>query len=125
MEIRKFKISFKDKRGKIADIIVKDRIEYVTWIFTKKGAVRANHYHKKTFQYNYLLSGKMKLISKMPGEKAKSIILKPGSLVINTPNEHHGLKALEDSELMVFTRGLRGGRDYELDTYRLKDKLIK
>ena len=39
----------------ITDIIVKERIDYVTIITNKKGAVRGNHYHKETIQFLYVL----------------------------------------------------------------------
>ena len=37
--------------------------------------------------------------------------------------EHHAVHALEDSVFMVFTRGPRGGDDYESDTFRLETPL--
>ena len=38
--------------------------------------------------------------------------------------EHHAIKALSYSEILVFTKGPRGGKEYESDTYRLKKNLI-
>ena len=43
-----------------------------------------------------------------------------GELVFISPREKHTLIALEDSEVIVFTRGPRGGKNYEKDTYRLR-----
>ena len=37
--------------------------------------------------------------------------------------EAHALHALEDSVLLILTRGPRGGEDYESDTYRLDKPL--
>lgn len=127
MKIRKPKISFKDKRGKIIDILQKELIEYVTLITSKKGAIRGNHFHKKSVQYNYVLKGKIKLFSKTKGGKLRSTVLEPGDLAFNPEGEEHAILALEDSEFFVFTRGPRGGENYESDTYRLKEefKLVK
>jgi quercetin dioxygenase-like cupin family protein len=119
MEITIPKCAFKDDRGEITDILVKEPVEYVTMISSKKGAVRGHHYHKETVQFNYLLSGKMQLLTQNPGEKVRSAILEPGSVSVSPANERHALIALEDSVLMVFTRGPRGGGDYENDTFRL------
>ena len=65
------KIAFKDRRGKIIDLIENEKINAVTLITIKKGAVRGNHYHKKTWQWNYIISGKMSLVTKMPNKKTK------------------------------------------------------
>ena len=64
-----YKIAFSDKRGKIVDLIEKEKIHAITYITIKKNAVRGNHYHKKTIQWNYVLSGKLKLISQFKGKK--------------------------------------------------------
>ena len=58
----KYKISFKDHRGIIIDMIEKERINAVTLITSEKKSVRGNHYHKKTWQWNYILDGKAKLV---------------------------------------------------------------
>ena len=34
--------------------------------------------------------------------------------------EKHAIKALKKSEILVFTKGPRSARDYEIDTFRLK-----
>src|SRR3989339_628586 len=109
------KCVFQDARGRIIDVLEKEVIEYITIITSKKGAVRGNHYHKKSIQYAYILSGKIKLVTQMPGKKIKKKIIKPGDLVINIPTERHTLVALEDSEFIVLTRGPRGGGNYEND----------
>ena len=113
------KLAFKDDRGEITDLLVKEPVEYVTLITSKKGAVRGNHYHKETVQYNYLISGKIELLTQNEGEKVQSAIMKPGDVTMTPAGERHSLIALEDSVFMVFTRGPRGGGDYEKDTYRL------
>ncbi|MFA5145029.1 MAG: hypothetical protein WC723_03375 [Candidatus Omnitrophota bacterium] len=124
MKIKKKKISFRDKRGCIADILGKEHIEYITLITSKKGAVRGNHFHRYSVQYNFIVNGRMKLFSRMPGEKTKTVVLKKGDLAFNPMREEHALLALENSEFLVFTRGPRGGKNYENDTFRLKNKLI-
>ena len=51
MELRKIEPSFRDDRGDITDILVKEAIEYVTLITSNAGTVRGNHYHKQTYQW--------------------------------------------------------------------------
>ncbi len=117
------KVNFRDKRGSIIDLIAKKKINAVTLITFKKGAVRGNHHHKKTTQWNYILSGKIKFLAQMPGRKLVEIIAKKGDFVEAVPKERHALAAMEDSELLVLTKGPRGGKEYEKDTFRLKKPL--
>jgi mannose-6-phosphate isomerase-like protein (cupin superfamily) len=106
----------------IIDLLQKERINSITYITILKGAVRGNHYHKKTYQWNYIISGKMKLISKK--NKIKKIaVLKKNDLYLSEPMEHHALVGITKCEVLVFTRGPRGGKEYESDTFRIKDKL--
>ena len=53
------------------------------------------------------------------------MILSRGDLVVTSSNEHHAIKAIEYSEYLVFTQGPRGGKEYERDTFRLSEPLIK
>jgi quercetin dioxygenase-like cupin family protein len=124
MDVQKIKPSFSDARGDIIDVLKQSVVEYATLITSKKGAVRANHYHKETFQYVYLLSGRMRVVGQMPDEKPSEVILETGDLIVNVPLERHAFEALEDSTMLVLTRGPRGGDDYEKDTYRLDVPLI-
>lgn len=117
-------ISFQDDRGNIIDILENETINAVTLITFKKGAVRANHYHKETTQWNYLTSGSIVIAGQMPDENAEEIVMVAGDLVETVPQERHALKALEDSTLLVFTKGPRGGKEYETDTFRLEEPLL-
>ena len=103
----------------------KEIIEYATIILSKKGAVRGNHYHKKSIQYTYVLSGKLRVVTQMPGGKIERKVAKAGDLIFSPPMERHTLVALENTEFLVLTKGPRGGEAYETDTYRLEKKLVK
>lgn len=118
------KPSFSDARGDIIDLLENENVNAVTVITFKKGAVRANHYHKLTTQWNYVVSGCIRLVSQMPGEATREVLMRHGDFVVTGPNERHALQGMEDSTLMVFTKGPRGGKEYESDTYRLEVPLI-
>ena len=120
----KKKINFKDKRGLIIDLIEKTNINAVTYITQKKNSIRGNHYHKKTIQWNYVLSGKLVIVTKKKNKKKSQKIMKKGDLIVTEKNEQHAIKALSNSEMLVFTKGPRGGKEYESDTYKLSEKLI-
>jgi len=124
MHVQTIKPSFSDDRGHIIDILKQSVVEYATLITSKKGAVRANHYHKETFQYVYLLSGRMRVVAQMPDGRPTEVVLQAGDLIVNVPLERHAFEAMEDSTMLVLTRGPRGGDDYEKDTFRLDVPLI-
>ena len=120
----KKKINFKDKRGIIVDLIEKTQINAITYITQKKNTVRGNHFHKKTIQWNYILSGKVILVTKKGKGKKIKKIMKKGDLILTEKNEKHAIKALVNSEMLVFTKGPRGGKEHESDTYKLTDNLV-
>lgn len=123
MKLNHPQYNHKDKRGEITDILIKENIDYVTVITSAKGSVRGNHYHKETVQFVYILEGKMKLLTRLPNQPTSATILEKGDLAFTDVLEQHAMIALEDSAFMVFTRGTRGGVDYEKDTYRLSEPL--
>jgi len=121
----KNKIMHRDERGLIIDLLERKKINAITFITQKKGKVRGNHFHKKTIQWNYLIKGKIELAAKKKNESLKKIILLKGDLVETEKNEKHAIKALKDSEFLVFTQGPRGGKNYEKDTFRFLKPLLK
>jgi quercetin dioxygenase-like cupin family protein len=126
MKVIELEINHKDDRGTIKDIMSHEEINAVTHITVKKDAVRANHYHKLTTQWNYVLSGSIRYVTQMGDEERKEGTLSKGDFGVSIPMEKHAIEALEDTELMVFTKGPRGGKEYESDTFRLSEdeKLI-
>lgn len=124
MERVALKVAARDDRGEITDLVVNEAITAITMITFTTGAVRANHYHEHTVQWNYVISGRIKIVTQMPGSAAREEVLGPGELAVTREHERHALEALEPSQLLVFTRGPRSGGDYELDTFRLSEPLI-
>ena len=126
MKLYKTKIFFKDDRGTISDIFYNQNINHVAIIKSKKGALRGDHYHKKTTQYMYVTKGSLEYWYKKLNSKAKpkKKILKVGDLIKTPPLEMHALKILSYNEFIVFSVGKRGGKDYESDTFRISPTLI-
>ncbi|MGK0296856.1 MAG: quercetin dioxygenase-like cupin family protein [Gammaproteobacteria bacterium] len=118
-------IAFKDDRGEISDLIENEEINAITRISFNSGAIRANHYHKETTQWNYVLSGDIRLVTKLPNEIPVEIVMYEGDLYVTEPNESHALQCLSDNALLlVFTKGPRAGKEYESDTFHLDIPLI-
>ena len=127
MKIKKLKVDFKDKRGSITDIFYKKNINHVAIIKSKKGVRRGDHYHKRTTKDMYDTIGELEYWYKKRGSKQKSkkVILKVGYLIETPPSEMHALKIIKNNEFIVFTTGLRGGKDYEKDTFRFRPTIIR
>jgi len=60
----------------------------------------------------------------MPDSDYSEVVMEKGDLIEVMPNESHAFKALENSSLVVFTKGPRGGKEYESDTFRLDKALL-
>ena len=111
---------FEDGRGVIEDLLGK--VDAVTRIFTVAGAVRGNHVHKRTVQWTYVVSGRMLFATGYPIAAQQEA--GPGELVTEPAGVPHAWKALEDTVVLVFTRGPRSGSAYETDTSRLEVPLL-
>jgi len=114
---------FEDERGVIKDLLVTS-LDGVTEIFTKKGAVRGNHIHNDTVQWTYIISGSMRMVARYPDGFITDKVYSPGMIVCDEPRVAHAWKALEDTKVLVFTKGPRSGQAYESDTQRLETSLL-
>jgi len=129
--IIKLKTTFQDKRGEILDIFVKSPKDHCSIVTFNKGAIRGNHYHRKSDQFTFVINGKLLLSSqkikkngKLIGKKKEEILTK-NCLVIHKKFHVHAFKALEKSCILAFVNGSRGGKNYDKDTWRLKPPLLK
>jgi len=107
----------KDIRGEIHNIF-EGRIEHVALITSKKGTVRANHYHKEDVQYIYLVSGAYESHSVDINNPDKRQVLKakPGDIVYTPPLIAHAQKFTEDSVFLALSTRQREEGKYEDDT---------
>ena len=119
------KPAFVDERGEITDIVENIPFNSLTMITSSKGAVRGNHYHKRTTQYTYIIEGTCRYYSQKPGEPVEQVIARKGDLVVSPPLESHAFEALEDAVLLAFCQGPRSGTQYETDTFRLDEPLVR
>ena len=117
---------FNDNSGTIADVFYNHALNHVAIITSEPNVIRGNHYHKETTQHMLMTKGSLEYWYKDFGsdEPAKMYVAKVGDLVSTKPFEIHGLRICsEGNEFIVFSEGLRGGKDYESDTYRV-DSII-
>ena len=120
--IRKIGAEVSDERGEIKNIL-EEPISHVAIITSKKGTIRANHYHPQQTQYVYLISGRYeshsKDLTRQDSETEKKTV-EEGSLVTTPPMVAHAMKFLEDSVLLNLTPGTRKPQAYDEHTKKYK-----
>tara|TARA_R110000824_G_scaffold172292_2_gene350094 strand:+ start:334 stop:753 length:420 start_codon:yes stop_codon:yes gene_type:complete len=115
-----------DERGSLVDLFYNETIQHAVFIDSKPNAVRGNHYHKNTEQHLLVLSGELEYWYKNVDDDgpAKMVLVKSGDIVSTPPNEIHALViGPEGNTFIAFASGMRGGKDYENDTFRV-DSII-
>tara|TARA_B100001250_G_C19772074_1_gene777655 strand:+ start:91 stop:501 length:411 start_codon:yes stop_codon:yes gene_type:complete len=113
----------KDERGEIVDIFYNENINHVASINSKPNTIRGNHYHKLTTQHILITKGSLVYWFKNynSSDPSRSIEIFEGDIISTPPMEIHALEIGEKgNQFIVFSSGLRGGKDYEDDTYRVK-----
>tara|TARA_R110001592_G_scaffold323732_1_gene603160 strand:+ start:9834 stop:10244 length:411 start_codon:yes stop_codon:yes gene_type:complete len=113
-----------DSRGYIVDLFYNDNINHVAKIVSVPNSIRGNHYHKETTQHMLITKGYLEYWYKPVNSKdpAKMVLAEQGDIISTEPNEIHALKiGPAGNEFIVFSQGLRGGQDYELDTFRVEN----
>lgn len=121
MELRRIKVATSDYRGQIADVFYKAQIEHVAVIeSTRAGVIRGNHYHRQTTQHIFITKGSLRYWYQPVdlSQPVSSVVITEYDMVSTPPMEVHALEILEPNQFIVFSNGLRGGEDYEADTFR-------
>jgi len=111
-----------DDRGAIADIFYDDNIKHVAIVDSEPNVLRGNHYHKHSTQHMLMTRGSLEYWYKPlhSEEPAQMVLAQVGDLVSTPPNEIHALVIRGDgNQFLVFSEGMRGGMDYESDTFRV------
>ena len=111
---------FKDKRGYLLKILDKGFSSCVE-IFSKKGSLRANHYHKKDEHYCYILKGKILFFyrDRKNGAKLNYKVLKKGELFFTKNQQDHLAYFLKNTHFLSFSKRKRSQFDYEKDLVRI------
>lgn len=115
--VKHIKPAFVDARGEIINVF-EGTTGHVAYITSKKGSVRANHYHKKDVQYMYLISGAYEshCCSVTDPSKKQVLKVKAGDIVYTPPMVAHAQKFTEDSVFLSLTTRMREDGKYEEDT---------
>ena len=123
-------INHSDTRGTIRDIFVSSPKDHCSIITFTPDAVRANHFHKASTQYTYVIDGEIMMATRLvdqngePKGEVEKVVLRAGDLVTHPPYHAHAFRALGASTILAFADGVRGGNDYESDVFRLKTSIV-
>lgn len=115
-----------DERGKISNYELTEPINLIGYIESKKGTVRANHYHPIQEQKCLLIKGKyISVIKDLADPKAQiqTQIIQEGDIAIIKPNVAHTMVFLEDSIFLNLVRGEREHENYGV-THTIPYKLV-
>jgi len=115
-----------DVRGKIENYLLPQTINLLATITSKKGSIRANHYHPEQEQMCLVISGSYVSVYKdltISNSQIRHQIIKAGDLSIMPPNVAHTMIFLEDS---VFLNLVNGNRDHnKFEEHTIKYELVK
>ena len=114
---------FSDHRGDIYDI-VEGVVGHVGVVTFGEGAVRGNHYHRRSTQFTYVLRGRIELLTKAidGSAPAETCVLGPGELAAVPARVVHTYRALEPAAIIDVTTLSRGESGYEDDTVRVEPR---
>ena len=115
--------TYRDARGMIQDLL-ETRVDAVTEITTFAGAIRGNHVHQKTTQWTYVVYGLLLVAWQDEDGEVHRKPYGPHSLIAEPAGVPHAWKAVNDTRVLVFTRGPRSGSAYESDTRRLETPIL-
>ena len=115
---------FVDERGKIQNLVslFNESMHSAVMIDSKKGSVRANHYHKSDWHYCYVVSGGIDYYYREVGgtDEPLKVHIKQGQLFYTPPMLEHAMVFTEDTVFLTLGGGTRKHEDYESDLVRVK-----
>lgn len=125
IKLIKVKHTYSDDRGFIAPLVDEDnfKVKNVLYLFSKAGAIRGNHYHKKESYWEYCIKGSFRYVEKdikKPHSKLKSIIVHDGEMIYSPAGIAHAMEILEDTISLAITSRSRKQKSYEADLVRIK-----
>ena len=112
--------AFIDDRGAIQPL-VDAAMKSCVLITSKKGAVRANHYHKTDWHYCYVLEGAIDYFHRPCGDTAppKKVAIGKGQLFFTPPMVEHAMTFPVDTVFITWGRNSRAQAAYEADVVRI------
>lgn len=112
---------FEDNRGYIQNLLLSP-ITSVARITSKRGTVRANHYHLTDWHYAFVEAGEI-LYFERPIDSSTipdPIKVRPGTMFFTPPNVEHAMLFIEDTVFFTFAKNIRSHESHESDLVRVE-----
>ena len=112
---------FVDERGVIQPIVDED-LKSAVIITSKKGSIRANHYHKTDWHYCTILEGSIPYYWRNVGDvnKTNEILIKKDQTFYTPPMVEHAMYFEEETTFLTLGGNSRKQINYENDLVRVK-----
>jgi dTDP-4-dehydrorhamnose 3,5-epimerase-like enzyme len=111
---------FADERGSIQPL-VDMKMESCVLITSKKGTVRANHYHQTDWHFCYVLSGEIEYYHRPHGsaKRPAKVVIEAGQMFFTPPLVDHAMVFPKDTIFLTWGRNSREQEVYEADVRRI------
>lgn len=112
---------FVNDNGEIVNLLLTP-LTSIAEIASKKGAVRANHYHKTDWHYAYVLAGSVLYFERPIGstEVPAPRYFGEGSMFFTRPMVEHAMLFPEPTRIMTFAKNVRDHETHEADVVRVE-----
>ena len=109
-----------DDRGEIIPL-VDAPMQSAVLITSRKGTVRANHFHRTDWHYCYVLSGRIEYYHRPTGSSAapELVVVDEGQMVFTPPMIDHSMVFPQDTVFLTLGRNPRDQESYESDVVRI------
>ena len=117
---------FIDERGKISNYDLPEPINMIGYIESKKGTMRANHFHPVQEQKCLLIKGQFISIYKdLVDKKSTKVthVVNAGDMIVTQPNVAHAMVFTEDTIFLNLVRGEREHDNYGI-THTIPYKFV-
>jgi SAM-dependent methyltransferase/quercetin dioxygenase-like cupin family protein len=117
---------FIDERGKISNYDLPEPINMIGYIESKKGTMRANHFHPVQEQKCLLIKGQFISIYKdLVDDKSTKVthVVNAGDMIVTQPNVAHTMVFTEDTIFLNLVRGEREHDNYGI-THTIPYKFV-
>ena len=111
---------FADARGGIQPLVDLGMKSCVL-ITSKRGTVRANHYHRTDWHFCYVLDGEIEYHHRPHGDEGpgEQLMIRKGELFFTPPRVDHAMVFLKDTTFLTLGRNSRAQEVYEADVVRV------
>ncbi len=114
---------YSDDRGIIQNLVSlnESQMRSAVLIESKKGSIRANHYHKVDWHYCYIISGSIEYYYRPTNSEKEpiKILINAGQVFYTPPMVEHAMVFPEDTVFLTLGGGTRLHEDYENDLVRV------